>query len=320
MANRPIDPASVALAALGGMKPQLVPVGGDLIAARPPNDRARIIDITAPTPGDPNPLREWGDVVRMPQGSQQDIDDTDRADVDSGWGRRQIVKFTDGPQQLARIFNATGEKMYTLSVDVLMPPLLGELLGMFSVPLTVWANIDFGGGSASANRKIRCDDHQDITVTACFLSISVFIGDLNGNPVTAQPFTNAPSAQVAVQVSRGTRGLPYVSSQFVTADGVLGVIFAAPVRVLSVSANLSIVAGGQRFLVLVDSGSGVVGVAPSQIVASYPLGTTPSPGVFLRYLNPRGFSQGLSFVVSTTSGAVIPAPESAHVEVEQYLL
>jgi hypothetical protein len=314
-----MDPASVALAALADCQPRLVQLDG--APALPAPARGRIIDVTS-TPG--QGARPWGEPVRMPVGSQDSIDDDARADSDPGWGRREVISFSDNPQQLARISLRRSIPL-TVAVDVLSAPPLATLAAGGTQVLSVWANVEYGAGSASAKRAVRCDYRQDIAITGCWATVSVYLGDSTGAPVAGNVYTNATAltAQVAVMCGRGVRavGAAGLSSTFVEADGATGVVLTAPARVLGLTAQLSSVAAGQRWLVVGDASSIPPGPAPLiNPVASYALGTLPVPGISISFPRPRAFGAGLVFVVSSTAGTSsppTPAAESVHVEIEQ---
>ncbi len=285
----------------------------------PPLRRSGIIDIDGMDQGrmDPNLCdgRVWGAPIRVRQGSQQCVDTDARVDTDPGWGRADTILYTDQPHTMARVVLNTSEFL-ELSVDVTQPSM--------PVRASVWAIVDFGGGSTSVRRKIRCDYRQDLTLAAAFLQIQVYIGDALGNPLFNVVFPDdlKPSpVQVAVQVSRGTRGLPYVSTNFLTANAAQGQLIAAPARLMSVTAHLAAPSANQ-FLQLLDFTNPILpdlaGIPPD---AEFALGTTPTPEVNVRFLNPRAFANGVFFIVSATSGA-IPTFGSVpiHIEVEQMLL
>jgi hypothetical protein len=247
-----------------------------------------------------------------------------RPDTESGWGRSQSDLLPNGQKpELARVELEISEPL-TVSVDVTQNP--GETVTEPIVPLTVWALVTFGNGSTNVTRAIRCDYRFDVAVVASYVQVQVFIGQPDSpEPYIAPNLYNPvgpaqPPAQVSAQVARGIRGLPYVASIYLTADDVsTDVLIPSACRVLSLEAHLTEVAGATQFLQLYDQSTDV---GPSGAPAlEYPLGSTPYPGVILsRFLNPRGFSQGVFVVVSGTSGTYDPSGAEVHVEIEQLLL
>ncbi len=215
--------------------------------------------------------------------------------------------------------------MTTLTITTTQAPGLGELPGTIApikIPLYVWANVTIGGGSTSVSRRVRCDDYLSIPLTVAYLSVQVYIGNATGAPVANIPFENAPQAQVAVQVSRGVRGLPGQPTIFTHVVGVnagLGMASSMPVRLASLSAHLTGSSGGAQLLLqLFDLSSGPVPNG-TPCDAEYALGTEPDEsdiGDTLRFLNPRGWGQGIQVAVSTTSGTLTEAATSAWVEGE----
>jgi hypothetical protein len=328
---RIIHPDEVVGAVLGGalaarpqglvLEPPAMPpdVGG---LQRIPRARSGIIDLDGGTdqgrlaPSLCGEGRPWGSAVRIREGSQQCVDTGARADTDPAWGRADTILYTDQPHTMARVVLNRSEFL-ELSVDVIQPSM--------PVRASVWAIVDFGGGSTSVRRKIRCDYRQDLTLAAAFLQIQVYLGDALGNPINNAPFPDGlkPSpVQVAVQVSRGTRGLPYVSTNFLTDNATQGQLIAAPARLMSVTAHLAAPSVGDLFLQLLDFTNPILpdlgGIPPD---AEFALGTAPVPEVNFRFLNPRAFSNGVFFIVSAVSGS-IPTVGAAkvHIEVEQMLL
>ena len=206
-------------------------------------------------------------------------------------------------------------EMVTLTVTVVQPPGLGDYAagGPDPLPLYVWANVTYGGGSTSATRKIRIDDYLSVPLVLAYLSVSPYIGDVAGNPVQTQPFNNPtpPSAQVNVQVARGVRGIPGQATIFVTGEGSNFSLYPSPCRVASLSAHLTTTEGADRYLQLFDRAPGAVPVPDGTVpTAEYALGQAPYEsdiGDILRYLNPRGFGQGIQVAVSNTSGILAGA-------------
>jgi len=248
-----------------------------------------------------------------------------RPDNENAWGRTENILPDGRLPELARVELEISEPL-TISVDVLQNP--GETTSEPTEALTVWALVTFGSGSTNVTRAIRCDYRFDVTVVASYVQVQVYIG-LPGSskPYIAPNLFNTlyppqPPAQVAAMVARGIRGLPYVCTQFVTSDNEsTGLLIPQAARLLSVEAHLTAVAGATQFLQLYDSNTTAPLTGAPNPVLEYPLGTTPYPGLILtRFLNPRGFSQGVLFVVSAASGLYDPSGVPIHIEAEQLLL
>jgi hypothetical protein len=247
-----------------------------------------------------------------------------RPDTENGWGRTESDLLPNGKKpELARVELEISEPL-TISVDVLQNP--GMTVTEPIVPLTVWALVTFGNGSTNVTRAIRCDYRFDVTVVASYVQVQVYIGEPDSSAPYIAPHLYDPAlpqqvpAQVAAQVARGIRGLPYVCTQFVTEDDASEVVIINQAcRILSVEAHLTAVAGAPQFLQFFDQANNTGPGGPP--ILEYPLGQTPFPGLILtRFLNPRGFSQGIFAVISSTSGTYSPSGAQAHIEVEQLLL
>jgi len=246
-----------------------------------------------------------------------------RPDTESGWGRGTNDLLPDGrTQEMARVELEVSEPL-TLSIDVDVPPGLDK---SNNTPLTVWAKVVYGNGSTNAARFVRCDYRADVPVVAGFAQVIIFVGETEfavgetPAPYVASDLALQSPATVEVQVARGIRGLPYVASQFITANNSIeGTLIDTAARVLSVEAHLTAIAGGTRYLQLYDTNKpDATGLTP---VAEYPLGVNPYPGLLLtRFINPRAFSQGVHYVVSTTSGSYTPGTDEVHIEIEQLLI
>jgi hypothetical protein len=264
-----------------------------------------------------NEQKPWGSPFPAPPApSPTEQRTTD--DSGNSWGRTDTIPYTARPQEMCRVELSPSE-MVTLTITTTEPPGLGTFNIAPSIPLYVWANVTYGGGSTNATRRVRCDDYLSVPLVVAWLQVACYLGDIDGNPVQTQPFNNTPSAQVNVQVARGVRGIPGQATVFKSNTGVNFGMANSPVRVASISAHLTIDSGGaEQYLQLFDSATAPPpgGAVPT---AEYALGETPwesDIGDTLRYLNPRGFGQGLQVAVSTTSGTLTVSGVPAWVEVE----
>jgi hypothetical protein len=298
--------ASAALAALAG--------GPGPLAHSRAQHGVHVNSQSAPTP--------WGTPMDAP--AEPKRNPHVRPDSESGWGRTESDLLPNGKKpELARVILEISEPL-TISVDVLQNP--GETVTEPTEALTVWALVTFGNGSTNVTRAIRCDYRFDVTVVASYVQVQVYIGLIDDPaPYVAPQLYNPvsppqPPAQVAVQVARGTRGLPYVASQFSTAEDVSeNVLAEGALRLLSIEAHLTDTQGAPQFLQIYDQAAAVGPSGPPAI--EYPLGTTPYPGLMLtRFLNPRGLALGMFVVVSDVSGEFSPSGATAHFEFERWLL
>ena len=265
-------------------------------------------------------MKPWGSPYSAPP-APAPTDQRSTDDSGSSWGRTDTILATDRPHEMCRVQLNLSE-MVTLTITTTQPPGLGTFRpgGPTPLPLYVWANVTYGGGSTSATRPIRCDDYLSVPMVIAYLSVSAYIGDVEGNPVQTEQFSNNPavSAQVNVQVARGVRGIPGQATIFVADEGSNFQLSDAPVRVASITAHLTATAGGERFLQLFDMAAGPV-AATTVPTAEFALGTEPEQsaiGDTLRYLNPRGWGQGVQVAVSSTSGTLTASGDSVWCEIE----
>lgn len=245
----------------------------------------------------------------------------ERPDTGSTWGRTDTIAASDSPHEMARVILDSGEAL-TLTITTTAAPGVGkveELRAIVSVPLYIWAAVTYGAGSTSTTRPIRCDDYLSVPVVACYLQVRVYIGDATGKPVMDRVWLGVtPSGQVNVQVARGVRGLPSQATMFKAAAGV-NFSLGGPMRLASITSHLSAASDGvEQYLQLFDTADNPVadGTVPD---AEYSLGSLPESsdvGDVLRWLNPRGFGQGVQVAVSTTSGVLTTSTTSAWCEIE----
>jgi len=263
-------------------------------------------------------MKPWGAPMDAPP-APAPTDPRSSNDSGNSWGRTDTILFTDRPHEMCRVELSPSE-MVTLTITVAQPPGIGTIPALVPivVPLYVWANVTYGGGSTSATRKIRIDDYLSVPLVVAYLSVSVYIGDAKGNPVQTDAFNSAPSAQVNVQVARGVRGIPGQATIFVSGEGTNFELSGVPCRVASLTAHLATDSGGvEQYLQVFDSSTAVInGTVPT---AEYALGATSwesDVGDTVRFLNPRGFGQGVQVAVSTTSGVLTVSSVAAWTEVE----
>ena len=317
-----VDPASAVLAALGATVPRIV---------RPPRMQGPALDRSRqewirPVSNLMDDSREVDEVeIGSPPAFQlppevQPTQNRGTSDTGSSWGRTQKLFPNGAPASEMVRLQLDRSEVVQVYIDVLQPPGItppGPNAGSSTV-LTVWAKITYGGGSATATQLIDATGHVDFPLCVSFLSIACYLGDQNGVPVTDPGATNF--AQVAVSVCRGSRGLPWCVSRYLTSDGSNARLSPNAVRLLSVQASLDADQGAAQWLMLFND-NGTVTPATTKPIAAYPLGNKAAgPGLPLtRFLNPRsGFPIGLVYGVSSTpsSGGFTPSGAGIHIEAE----
>ena len=266
-----------------------------------------------------SPMGEW---------TKNESQAPERPDTDPGWGRAETLLANAVPQEMARVILPVSIDM-EVSIDTIVAPGVATLASGALVPLVVWAVVTFGNGSTSVSRKIQCADRFDVPVCGTFCQVTAYIGDLQGNDLTGKQFSPTqplsptqpiPSANVSVMVSRSIRGTPYVAPSFAAAFGPSGSLFTSQFRALNVMAHLTAQVGGNDFLQLFDQSARTPPPNGTVPTTEFALGTLPSPGIDHRWLNPRGFSQGCFYCVSSTAGTLTLSGDSAWVEVEKMQL
>lgn len=268
------------------------------------------------------PPKPWGPPAYQPAPVRQP---RERPDTENGWGRGMTL-VADGTQsEVARVMLDISEAL-TVTVNADQPP---GVTADTSIPLAVWALITVGNGSTTETHAVKAAPRVDFPVVGTYVSISLFIAYDSMDPEFPKALNLAPvarpahAAQASGYVSRGTRALPHEATIFITNNpgGVIaasGVLIDDPARIASVQAHLAAAVAGPLFLQLFNSPNPP---APNDVpVAEFSLpSAAPLSDVGAYWKNLRGFSQGVSYGVSSTSGIYTAANDPVWISVEAAL-
>ena len=278
-----------------------------------------------PPPQGQTPVKPWGSPMSVQEPAQNQ--DRSSPDNENSWGRTVNLAWSDRPQEVARVQLATSQAL-TVSIAVNVAPGEGTYQPVpagptVDLPCTVWARVTLGSGSGSTTYQVRADAFVSVPVVGTYASVAVYIGDLDGNPVSGIAFATLPdAAQVNVQVARGVRCLPQQATTFASDFGASFAIGNSPQRVASIAAHLGESSSGTEiYLQLFDSMTApTAGDVP---YLEWAMGEEPEEsaiGDLVRFTNPLGLSQGAWFVTSTTSGTYTSASVDVFVALERVLL
>jgi hypothetical protein len=250
---------------------------------------------------------------------------SDRADNLQQWGRHVDLPI-QFPQEVIRAELPQGEGQ-TIYLQRDSAPVFGtDGLGLFNVPLFLWAQIIIGGGSGSLTRTVRVDDFLSIPVSSTLTRVLLYVSDGTGvvgvNTGPGGPFVNNPIISADAFLSTGIRGLPQrIIKPLISRGAASGTLIAQGAQVLAVRAHLQSAPAATRYLQIYDSAN-PVNNAFTDPRMEYVIGiqTAQETDIIDRFIDPAGFANGIGFAVSSTSGTTTIAAETVWLEVDLMML